>query len=188
MVSREAAGGGGAGHLQHQLHLRGLLPLPHRRHHHGRGGAVQREEVRAGSTFSMTNITLHTRYCSMGQVCCTHPQSSTVTPTSTSTPPPYTAGDCGVPSPDLVRTSGVNIKITTPGAVTTSFGEFPWMAAIMGSVLSSMILRLVPILQRLQLRRVPVWWQSAEQAGGAHGCPLRVQPSPGLPQGGHANC
>ena len=58
MVSREAAGGGGAGHLQHQLHLRGLLPLPHRRHHHGRGGAVQREEVRAGSTFSMTNITL----------------------------------------------------------------------------------------------------------------------------------
>ena len=93
----------------------------------------------------MTNITLLTRYCSTGQVCCTHPQSSTVTPTSTSTPPPYTAGDCGVPSPDLVRTSGVNIKITTPGAVTTSFGEFPWMAAIMGKLTVSDPITTVPI-------------------------------------------
>ena len=96
---------------------------------------MRRLAARAWLTFIILPILL-TRYCSTGQVCCTHPQSSTVTPTSTSNPPPYTAGDCGVPSPDLVRASGVNIKITTPGAITTSFGEFPWMAAIMGTVLS----------------------------------------------------
>ena len=50
-----------------------------------------------------------------------------------------------MPSPDLVRASGVNIKITTPGAVTTSFGEFPWMAAIMGKLTVSDPITTVPI-------------------------------------------
>ena len=48
------------------------------------------------------------RYCTLGQVCCTYPQPvTTAAPTtaspSSSTLPPYTYTDCGVPSPDAIK-------------------------------------------------------------------------------------
>ena len=71
---------------------------------------------------------------------------------SSSTLPPYTYTDCGVPSPDAIkcvtvtstntsyyhciRSVPINIKITATatGSQVTSYGEFPWMAAILGTV------------------------------------------------------
>ena len=76
------------------------------------------------------HINLRGRYCSTSQVCCTHPQSSTVTtPPTTTSSSSYTLTGCGVRDPNLVRFSP---KITSSSSSSlTTFGEFPWMAAIL---------------------------------------------------------
>jgi len=75
------------------------------------------------------------RYCTIGQVCCVHPQPvSTIAPTSTAAPTPAPLTGCGVTSPDLNRFIIIDTKITSATSASLSgFGEFPWMAAIMDS-------------------------------------------------------
>ena len=71
------------------------------------------------------------RFCTLGQVCCSHPLTSTTTPaTSTSTSSnPYTSG-CGIQ--DYTLTNRFQPKITSSlSSSLTTLGEFPWMAAVL---------------------------------------------------------
>ncbi len=149
------------------------------------------------------------RYCTLGQVCCTYPQPvTTAAPTtaspSSSTLPPYTYTDCGVPSPDAIkcvtalslalhslthyhyiRSAPINIKITATatGSQVTSYGEFPWMAAILGTVAWCIIGLSDHNLCRQGHRGLHLWRQPGVGAGGADGRPLRPGPRPRLPHG-----
>ena len=68
------------------------------------------------------------RYCTLGQVCCTYPQATTVTTSAPTTSSSALTTGCGVTDPVLTRYSP---KITSSSSSSlTYFGEFPWMAAV----------------------------------------------------------
>ena len=70
------------------------------------------------------------RFCTLGQVCCTHPlPSTTSTPATSTTSNTFTSG-CGLS--DSTLTNRFKPKITSSlSSSLTTLGEFPWMAALL---------------------------------------------------------